>query len=40
MQQNYVCSMCGYVYEDEIPFSELSDDWVCPICGESKMVFT
>ncbi len=30
----HVCSVCAYVYDDEIegvPFDELPDDWVCPI---------
>ena len=29
----WVCSVCGYVYEGEIPFEDLPDDWVCPLCG-------
>lgn len=39
----YVCSVCGYVYDEEkekIPFSELSDSWVCPLCGAEKSAFT
>jgi len=38
----YVCSICGYVYDDErqkIPFAELPDDWKCPLCGASKSDF-
>ncbi|MEG2233805.1 MAG: flavin reductase [Oscillospiraceae bacterium] len=35
----YVCSICGYVYDGEIPFEELPDDYVCPICGQPKSVF-
>jgi len=38
----YVCSVCGYVYdpeEEDAPFLELSDDWVCPICGALKEQF-
>lgn len=38
----YRCTVCNYVY-DEITegkrFSDLSDDWVCPVCGSSKSVF-
>ncbi len=30
----YVCSVCGYEYEGEMP-----DDFVCPICGQPKAVF-
>ncbi|MGN1147355.1 MAG: flavin reductase [Lachnospiraceae bacterium] len=35
----YVCSICGYVYEGEIPFEELPDDFVCPICKHPKSDF-
>lgn len=35
----YICTVCGYVYEDEIPFEELPDDWTCPICSEPKSSF-
>ena len=37
---NYVCSVCGYVYDpaenDNTPFEQLPEDWVCPLCGVSK----
>ena len=29
----YICSICGYVYDEEkegVPFSGLPDTWVCP----------
>ena len=32
----WVCSVCGYEYDGDIPFEELPDDWKCPICGVSK----
>jgi rubredoxin len=46
----YVCSVCGYVYEEAkgIPeagivsgaaWEDLPDDWVCPICGATKEEF-
>ncbi len=46
----YVCTICGYVYDPEVgdpdngvapgtPFSEISEDWVCPLCGASKDAF-
>ena len=35
----YVCSVCGYEYSGNIPFAELPDDWVCPVCGQPKKVF-
>lgn len=38
--EKFVCSICGYIYDDlNIPFEDLPDDWVCPICGASKEVF-
>jgi len=38
----YVCSICGYIYDDaeqKVPFAELPDDWTCPMCGASKSDF-
>ena len=32
----YICSICGYVYDEEkegVPFSSLPDTWVCPPCA-------
>ncbi len=38
--QKYICSICKYEYSDPlVPFEELPDDWVCPICGAPKSVF-
>lgn len=36
---NWVCSVCGYVYDGEIPFEELPDTYVCPICKQPKDKF-
>ncbi|MBO4980723.1 MAG: flavin reductase [Lachnospiraceae bacterium] len=38
-KKEYVCGICGYVYDGEIPFEELPDDYVCPICKQPKSVF-
>ena len=35
----YVCSVCHYVYDGDIPFEELPDDYVCHICKQPKSVF-
>jgi rubredoxin/flavin reductase (DIM6/NTAB) family NADH-FMN oxidoreductase RutF len=46
----YECTVCGYIYDPEegdpdggikpgMPFEELPDDWVCPVCGASKDQF-
>ena len=39
---NYKCLMCGEIY-DEVKegkkFSDLPDDWVCPVCGAPKSLF-
>jgi len=37
--KKWVCTVCGYVYDGEVPFEELPEDWVCPLCGEPKSVF-
>lgn len=37
---SWVCTVCGYVYNDpDIPFEDLPEDWVCPICGAPKSAF-
>jgi flavin reductase (DIM6/NTAB) family NADH-FMN oxidoreductase RutF/rubredoxin len=33
------CSICGYVYDGEIPFEDLPPDWACPLCGVGKDMF-
>lgn len=35
----WVCSVCGHVYDGEIPFEELPDDFVCPVCRQPKEKF-
>lgn len=32
----YRCDVCGYEYDGEIPFEQLPDDWICPLCGMGK----
>ncbi len=49
--ENYVCDICGYVYEPAVgdpdndvapgtAFADLPDSWVCPVCGASKDDFS
>ena len=49
--QNYVCDVCGYVYnptegdpengiQPGTPFKDLPDDWLCPLCGVGKEAFS
>lgn len=49
--KKYVCDVCGYVYDPEkgdsdsgiaagTAFSDLPDDWVCPVCGVGKDQFS
>lgn len=49
--KKYVCDVCGYVYDPAAgdpdsgvapgtAFGDLSDDWVCPVCGASKDQFS
>ncbi len=37
----YICSICGYVYDEaeKTSWTELPDDWKCPLCGASKSDF-
>ena len=48
--ENYVCTVCGYVYspkngdvengiEPGMEFVDVPENWVCPICGVSKEYF-
>lgn len=45
--KKYVCTVCGYVYDEAAgdpdngiapgtPFADLPDDWECPLCGVGK----
>lgn len=49
--ERWECRVCGYVYDPVkgdpdggIPpgtsFEETPDDWVCPVCGAQKSMFT
>ena len=42
--KKWVCTVCGWVYDEElgdpdydlapgVPFEDLPDDFVCPLCG-------
>jgi rubredoxin len=46
----YVCTVCGYIYDPEqgdpdndvkpgTAFEDVSEDWVCPVCGAEKEAF-
>jgi hemerythrin-like domain-containing protein/rubredoxin len=48
--QKWRCTICGYVYDPEkgdpehginpgVPFDEVPDDWVCPVCDAPKKDF-
>jgi rubredoxin len=49
--KQYVCTVCGYVYDEAqgIPedgiapgtkWEDIPEDWVCPVCGADKSLFT
>lgn len=38
-KKKWVCTVCGYVYDGDVPFEELPDDYVCPLCGVGKDMF-
>lgn len=38
-REKWVCKICGYVYDGEIPFEQLPKDWKCPVCGHPKSDF-
>ncbi|MDY0098323.1 MAG: rubredoxin [Bacteroidales bacterium] len=48
--ERYKCEICGFVYdpaegdpssgiEPQIPFAELPEKYVCPVCGAGKEEF-
>ncbi len=48
--KKFICELCGYIYDPEVgdpdngigpdtDFSELPEDWECPICGAGKIDF-
>jgi len=48
--KKYVCEVCGWIYDPEegdanagidpgVPFEDLPDDYICPVCGASKDQF-
>ncbi|MEG1985613.1 MAG: flavin reductase [Clostridia bacterium] len=38
-KKRYVCSVCGYVYDGDVPFENLPSSFVCPVCKQPKSVF-
>lgn len=41
--KTYKCTVCGHIYdenEEEILFSDLAGNWICPVCGVEKEDFT
>ena len=38
-EAKYVCSVCGYIYDGDIPFEELPQDYKCPVCRQPKPAF-
>jgi len=37
--EKWICTVCHYEYDGEIPFEELPDDYRCPVCGVGKEYF-
>ena len=39
----YVCGWCNYIYDpaehNNVPFADLPDDYVCPVCDAPKDEF-
>lgn len=38
-EEVWVCTVCGYIYDGDIPFEDLPNDYTCPRCGQPKEVF-
>ena len=40
--KEYVCTVCNWIYDPMVegkPFEEVSEDFVCPLCGVAKEEF-
>jgi len=48
--EKYICTVCGYIYDPAegdtdngvdpgTKFEDISEDWVCPVCGVPKSDF-
>lgn len=37
--EQWVCTVCGYIYDGDTPFEELPDDYKCPVCNQPKSKF-
>jgi len=40
--QKYVCTICGYVYDEaveKVKFQDLPETWKCPLCSAPKSAF-
>ena len=38
----YRCELCAFLYDEDaegMPWADIPDDWVCPICGSPKTQF-
>lgn len=38
-EEKWVCGICGYEYRGELPFDEVPEQFVCPVCKQPKSVF-
>lgn len=36
----YICTSCHYIYDSIIPFEQVPDNYVCPVCGKGKEFFS
>lgn len=42
ISKKYSCPACGYIYDEtieDIKFTDLPNNWVCPVCGTEKSDF-
>lgn len=37
--KKYICTVCNYEYDGDVPFAELGDDYACPLCGVGTDLF-
>ncbi len=42
--KKFICDACGYIYDpvenNNIAFDDLPEDWICPVCGVGKDLFS
>lgn len=39
MDQRYICKRCKWIYDQDTPFTDQPDSFLCPKCNEARYNF-